>query len=199
MDPIAQFQAIADDLLQRHYGIGLNDTRLSESDYVATLITAQVEPFAYLNEMAVDFDLIRSDTPSWQSNLPLTQADQEKAQKALDPEPDAFGRTGDKQDCLMCCATGTEYGDTCVTCGGLGWTRADHKHTAAMMQFELRHNVFEGEPERFSELDAPAWLTGANAIPGSTMDNSWFWQKHVLTLQVGESIETDFRTVTRVA
>lgn len=38
-------------------------------------------------------------------------------------EPDAYGREGERSDCWACAATGTEYGETCVTCGGLGWTR----------------------------------------------------------------------------
>ena len=49
-----------------------------------------------------------------------------------------------------------------------------------------------------AEDDAPDWLTGINSIPGSMMDNRWFWNEHVLTLYVGESIETPFRTITRI-
>ena len=30
------------------------------------------------------------------------------------------------------------------------------------------------------------------------MDNRWFWKDHVLTLKVGESVNTDFRRITRV-
>jgi hypothetical protein len=50
----------------------------------------------------------------------------------------------------------------------------------------------------FSEKDAPDWLTGAQAVPGSTMDNSWFWNNHVLTLKVGEFIDTDFQRIERI-
>jgi len=67
------------------------------------------------------------------------------------------------------------------------------------MQFSMRHKFFKDKVENFSESDAPDWLTGANTVPGSTMDNRWFWKDHVLTLQVGQSIETDFRTITRIA
>lgn len=68
-----------------------------------------------------------------------------------------------------------------------------------VMRFEMCHKVFKGEPEKFSKLDAPDWLTSVNTVPGSTMDGRWFWHEYVLTLQVGESVETDFRTITRVA
>lgn len=70
--------------------------------------------------------------------------------------------------------------------------------TCRVMRFEMRHNFFKGELELFSELDAPDWLTSVKTIPGSTMDGRWFWKNHVLTLKVGQSVATDFRTVTRV-
>lgn len=31
------------------------------------------------------------------------------------------------------------------------------------------------------------------------MDNRWFWEHHVLTLEVGQSVGTDFRTIERTA
>lgn len=39
-------------------------------------------------------------------------------------EPDAYGRTGEMEDCMACGGSGVEYGETCVTCGGFGWVRA---------------------------------------------------------------------------
>lgn len=35
---------------------------------------------------------------------------------------DAWGNTGEEEDCMTCDGTGVEYGETCVTCGGLGFT-----------------------------------------------------------------------------
>lgn len=67
------------------------------------------------------------------------------------------------------------------------------------MLFEMRHRMFASEPKRFSEDDAPKWLTSADTVPGSTMDMRWFWNEHVLTLQTGQSVETDFQIVTRIA
>lgn len=69
------------------------------------------------------------------------------------------------------------------------------------MLFEMSHLYFDKElskPVRFSEHDAPDWLTSVKTAPGSTMDNRWFWNKHVMTLQVGSTVETDFRSITRV-
>ena len=66
-------------------------------------------------------------------------------------------------------------------------------------RFEMRHLVFKDAPvETFTEADAPVWLTSENTVPGSTMDNRWFWKGHVLTLEVGASVDTDFRRITRV-
>lgn len=67
-----------------------------------------------------------------------------------------------------------------------------------LKQFETTSLVFDKEPEAFSESDAPAWLTSANTVKGSTMDERWFWNDHILTLRVGESVETDFNRIKRV-
>lgn len=67
-----------------------------------------------------------------------------------------------------------------------------------MMRFEMRHKFFKDDLVQFSELDAPDWLTSINTIPGSTMDDRWFWTDYVLTLQIGKSVKTDFQTITRV-
>jgi hypothetical protein len=53
-------------------------------------------------------------------------------------------------------------------------------------------------PEEFTEETAPAWLTSCNTVPGSTMDNRWFWEERVLTLEIGEYIDTDFTRITRI-
>lgn len=45
------------------------------------------------------------------------------------------------------------------------------------MFFEAKHLIFKDkEPERFTELDAPDWITSADTTAGSTMDNRWFWK-----------------------
>lgn len=40
-------------------------------------------------------------------------------------EPDAYGRTGEWESCWACCGSGIDYGETCLSCGGFGWVRAD--------------------------------------------------------------------------
>jgi len=50
----------------------------------------------------------------------------------------------------------------------------------------------------FTEETAPAWLTGENTVPGSTMDSRWFWKNHILTLGIGDSIRTDFHVIRRI-
>ena len=67
------------------------------------------------------------------------------------------------------------------------------------MIFELKSLTFKRDPIRtFTESTAPDWLTSANQVKGSTMDDSWFWKDHVLTLEVGQSVETDFSKITRI-
>lgn len=66
------------------------------------------------------------------------------------------------------------------------------------MKFSMQHIIFGGTPTVFTEHEAPDWLTSKRTIPGSTMDMRWFWNKHVLTLEVGNSTKTDFHTITRL-
>ena len=65
------------------------------------------------------------------------------------------------------------------------------------MTFRMKHKSFETEVE-FSEHDAPDWLTGVNTVVGSTMDTRWFWKEHVLTLNVGDFVETEFQRILRI-
>jgi len=67
------------------------------------------------------------------------------------------------------------------------------------MKFRMTHKYLSKDiPEEFDKDSAPDWLTSANTIKGSTMDDRWFWNDHVLTLGIGESIDTDFRKITRL-
>lgn len=67
------------------------------------------------------------------------------------------------------------------------------------MEFEITHRVFPNSVEHFNEHTAPDWLTGIKTRRGSTMDDRWFWNDHVLKLEVGQTIETDFRIIKRLA
>lgn len=66
------------------------------------------------------------------------------------------------------------------------------------MLFEMQHKIFKTLVIEFSELTAPKWLTSENTVKGSTVDNRWFWYRYVLTLNVGDSVETDFHSITRI-
>jgi len=66
-----------------------------------------------------------------------------------------------------------------------------------MKEFQIQHRYFGGEPKTFTEDTAPWWLK-EGGVAGSTMDNRWFWNNHVMTLEVGSSVDTDFQTITRL-
>lgn len=67
-----------------------------------------------------------------------------------------------------------------------------------MKRFRLAHRYLSNPPEEFDESSAPGWLTAADAVRGSTMDASWFWREVVLSLGIGESVDTEFRSITRI-
>lgn len=68
-----------------------------------------------------------------------------------------------------------------------------------MKRFKLTKLWFNDlkEPEFFTEETAPSWLCDPKTR-GTTMDNMWFWEGHVLTLEVGQTAETDFSRIERV-
>jgi hypothetical protein len=66
------------------------------------------------------------------------------------------------------------------------------------MRFSMTHLFFNTEPEIFTEDTVPDWLSSCNTVKGSTMDGRWWWQDHVMKLNVGESIRSDFREITRL-
>lgn len=69
----------------------------------------------------------------------------------------------------------------------------------ANMQFSMTHKDFPKRTVEFTEETAPDWLTSKNSVTGSTGDMRWFWNKHVLTLKVGQTVDTDFRVITRLS
>jgi hypothetical protein len=64
-------------------------------------------------------------------------------------------------------------------------------------EFTLNRGLGSTE-ETFNEESAPKWLC-EGGLAGSTMDRRWFWRGHVMKLEVGESVDTDFTTIKRVA
>lgn len=67
-----------------------------------------------------------------------------------------------------------------------------------MKRFKMKPRYFEGAEESFTEETAPDWLTSCNTKIGSTMDDRWFWNDHVLTLKTGECVFTDFHEITAI-
>ena len=66
-------------------------------------------------------------------------------------------------------------------------------------EFKMQGLCFKGESTTtFTEDTAPHWLCKGGR-KGSTMCNRWYWEDHVLTLEVGASIKTDFQKITRTA
>jgi hypothetical protein len=63
-------------------------------------------------------------------------------------------------------------------------------------EFEMTH-LFSGTTKTFTETKAPEWLR-FGGTKESTMDNRWFWNDYVMTLDVGQSIETDFQRIKRI-
>lgn len=66
-----------------------------------------------------------------------------------------------------------------------------------MKRFKMEHLHLKSEPEYFTELNPPKWLS-VGGFKYSTIDNSWFYEQQVLTLQVGAEVRTDFRKITRI-
>ena len=83
-----------------------------------------------------------------------------------DDNLDAWGNAGEMVDCMSCGGIGTEYGETCVTCGGFGWINepfdaGDDAMTEHYMGFQ---SVTEAETERAAieraNPDARVWAKG---------------------------------------
>lgn len=68
------------------------------------------------------------------------------------------------------------------------------------MKFKMLHHLLHPhlEPEFFTEDEttAPWWL--CKRAPGSTAHQGWFWDDYIMKLEVGQSIDTDFRQITRI-
>ena len=62
--------------------------------------------------------------------------------------------------------------------------------------FSMEHII--GHTTYFNEDNAPYWLRYGGR-QGSTMDNRWFWEDYILTLVVGQQINTDFNKITRIS
>ena len=57
------------------------------------------------------------------------------------------------------------------------------------MIFTCSHKHFD-LVDTFTESTPPRWL--------AHKENSWWYERHVLTLKVGESVESDFNVIKRI-
>ena len=64
-----------------------------------------------------------------------------------------------------------------------------------MKTFKITHVL--GAVSVFNEETTPKWLK-YGGVKGSTLDNRWFWDKHVMMLEVGQSVSTDFSVIERL-
>lgn len=64
--------------------------------------------------------------------------------------------------------------------------------------FEMTHLFFTGSTTKFTEKTAPKYLCEGGR-KGSTMDNRWFWNSHILKLEVGGHVDTCFQRVKRIS
>ena len=85
---VTRYQQIADALLKRHYSIGIIDTDLSDLAVVQPLAAENYPPYLYINEIADDFALDRSDGNMWSSSAHINQADQDRIMTELGFSPE---------------------------------------------------------------------------------------------------------------
>lgn len=58
---VGLFQHVADEMLQKHYGISVDDTHLGEEKIVSECIGQGFRPYQVINEHAEEADLVRID------------------------------------------------------------------------------------------------------------------------------------------
>lgn len=75
---VKRFQRIADLLLERHFGINIGDTGLTDDARVMGLIEGDVHPFEAVNEHADRYDLERIDADGPFPPGPLNEADEQR-------------------------------------------------------------------------------------------------------------------------
>lgn len=79
---VEKFQGVANELLSTHYGIGIDDTFLWDTDIVEEVIAGGFQPFQVVQEHAQEADMDRIDASSWTGQTaypPLTEQDQAAA------------------------------------------------------------------------------------------------------------------------
>lgn len=79
LNHVGRFQKIANALLQKHYGIGINDTDMCEDGTVSRFMKAGVSPRQAVVDWADEMDIVRIDRDGFYgapSNAPITEEDE---------------------------------------------------------------------------------------------------------------------------
>lgn len=74
-------------LLNKHYGIDLNDGGFDHDDYLASQLEAGVEPWQMVNELANDCDLDRIDADTWLTGRYISESDQQEVLRPKTQSP----------------------------------------------------------------------------------------------------------------
>jgi len=59
-----------------------------------------------------------------------------------------------------------------------------------MKKFKMIHHIFENSLEYFTDESPPKWLIDR--------EFKWFYDGYVMKLEVGNSVDTDFRKIERI-
>lgn len=59
-----------------------------------------------------------------------------------------------------------------------------------MKKFEISHLFMKTQAVEFTEDNPPDWLL--------SKEYKWWWDEHVLTLEVGKHINSDFQKIKRI-
>lgn len=71
---IREYQTIAAFLLEKHFGLTLNDTNLHDDAVVQELVELNVPVFEAINQLVEKYHLDRIDQNAWSSRSPLLTA-----------------------------------------------------------------------------------------------------------------------------
>jgi cytoskeleton-binding toxin CbtA-like protein len=107
---VSLFQQIADQLLQKHYGLSLNDTHLTEEKIVAECIGQRFRPYQVINEHAEESDLVRIDIEGFYgvpSHCSLSSQDELEALYVVNP----IEILGDQPTTCPHCGMRSEFDD----------------------------------------------------------------------------------------
>lgn len=133
---VGLFQRIADEMLQKHYGISLDDTYLSDEKIVAGCIGQGFRPYQIINEHAEEADLVRIDIEGFYgvpSHCALSSQDELNALLIVNP----IEILGDQPTTCPYCGARTEFDDVKSFAGEESETQQHHRCPAKECGYEF--------------------------------------------------------------